>query len=84
MNGIQLTTLVAIDTDCIGSCKSNYHTIMITHNYIVEMNWNLNMDEKNTNYKNIIKLYITQTIKTKTHTTESKYIGLNCILHSLL
>jgi hypothetical protein len=23
----ELTTLVAIDTDCIGSCKSNYHTI---------------------------------------------------------
>ena len=23
--GFQLTTLVVIDTDCIGSCKSNYH-----------------------------------------------------------
>ena len=25
--GIKLTTLVVICTDCIGSCKSNYHTI---------------------------------------------------------
>jgi hypothetical protein len=27
MSGIQLTTLVVIGTDCIGSCKSNYHMI---------------------------------------------------------
>ena len=27
LSGIQLTTLVVIGTDCIGSCKSNYHTI---------------------------------------------------------
>ena len=26
--GFKLTTLVVIGTDCIGSCKSNYHTIM--------------------------------------------------------
>jgi len=26
--GFELTTLVVISTDCIGSCKSNYHTIM--------------------------------------------------------
>ena len=26
----ELTTLVVIDTDCIGSCKSNYHTITTT------------------------------------------------------
>ena len=26
--GFKLTTLVAIATDCTGSCKSNYHTIM--------------------------------------------------------
>ena len=25
--GFELTTLVLIGTDCIGSCKSNYHTI---------------------------------------------------------
>ena len=25
--GFKLTTLVVIDTDCIGSCKSNYHMI---------------------------------------------------------
>ena len=28
--GIELTTLVVIGTDCTGSCKSNYHTIMTT------------------------------------------------------
>ena len=33
-NGIELTTLVVIGTDCTctGSCKSNYHTIMTTIN----------------------------------------------------
>jgi hypothetical protein len=30
MNGFKLTTLVVIDTDFTGSCKSNYHTIMTT------------------------------------------------------
>jgi hypothetical protein len=32
----ELTTLVVIDTDCVGSCKYNYHTITIKtvpHNY---------------------------------------------------
>ena len=28
--GFEVTTLVVIGTDCIGSCKSNYHTIMTT------------------------------------------------------
>ena len=28
--GFELTNLVVIDTDCIGSCKSNYHTITTT------------------------------------------------------
>jgi hypothetical protein len=28
--GFKLTTLVVIGTDCICSCKSNYHTIMTT------------------------------------------------------
>ena len=28
--GFELTTLVVIGTDCIGSCKSNYQTIMTT------------------------------------------------------
>ena len=27
---LELTTLMVIDTDCIGSCKSNYHTITTT------------------------------------------------------
>jgi hypothetical protein len=26
----ELTTSVVIDTDCIGSCKSNYHAITVT------------------------------------------------------
>jgi len=28
--GFELTTLVVIGTDCIGSCKSNYNTITTT------------------------------------------------------
>ena len=28
--GFELPTLVVIDTDCIGSCKSNYHPITTT------------------------------------------------------
>ena len=28
--GFELATLVVIGTDCIGSCKSNYHTITTT------------------------------------------------------
>ena len=28
--GFELTTLVVIDSDCNGSCKSNYHTITTT------------------------------------------------------
>jgi hypothetical protein len=27
ISGFELTTLVVIGTDCIGSCKSNYHKI---------------------------------------------------------
>ena len=30
MNGFELTSLVVIGTDCTGSCKFDYHTIMIT------------------------------------------------------
>ena len=30
MNGFKLITLVVIGTDCIGSCKSNYHTTTTT------------------------------------------------------
>ena len=29
-SGFELSTLVVIDTDCIGSYKSNYHTITTT------------------------------------------------------
>jgi hypothetical protein len=28
--GLELTMLVVIGTDCVGSCKSNYHTITTT------------------------------------------------------
>jgi hypothetical protein len=30
LKGFELTTLVAIVTDCTGNCKSNYHTIIAT------------------------------------------------------
>ena len=35
--GFELTTLVVIGTDCIGSCKPNYHTIMIRDSCFI---WN--------------------------------------------
>ena len=33
--GFELTMLVMISTDCIGSCKSNYHTITITRRHTI-------------------------------------------------
>jgi hypothetical protein len=35
--GFELTTLVVIGTDCIGNCKSNYHTI--TTKMALQWNW---------------------------------------------
>jgi hypothetical protein len=44
----ELTTSVVIDTGCIGSCKSNYHTITVTlfqnDIYMLSSNW---MTQKN-------------------------------------
>jgi hypothetical protein len=39
----ELTTLVVIDTDCTGSCKSNYHTIMTTAVPFICTNLNLHI-----------------------------------------
>ena len=39
----ELTTSVVIGTDCIGSCKSNYHTIMAMTAPIVVWSWNNNI-----------------------------------------
>jgi hypothetical protein len=33
--GFELTTLVVIGTDYIGSCKSNYHTIIIIMQHMI-------------------------------------------------
>jgi len=45
----ELTTLVVICTDCIGSYKSNYHTITITTAPVIELrldsNWNIPWNE---------------------------------------
>jgi hypothetical protein len=43
--GFELTTLVVIDTDCIGSSKSNYHaiktkTVPNQYNWPPQYNWN--------------------------------------------
>jgi len=35
--GFKITTLVVISTDCIGRCKSNYHTIMDVYVYVAAM-----------------------------------------------
>jgi hypothetical protein len=37
----QLTTSVVISTDCIGSCKSNYHTITATTAPFLELGINI-------------------------------------------
>jgi hypothetical protein len=37
--GFKLTTLVVIGTDCIGSCKSNYHTITTTTASLIPKWW---------------------------------------------
>ena len=39
----ELTTSVVIGTDCIGSCKSNYHTITVTSTN--RLNFNFNRDK---------------------------------------
>jgi hypothetical protein len=40
--GFKLTTLVVIDTDCTGNCKSNYYTPTILHFFL--LNWNIDLD----------------------------------------
>ena len=40
--GFELTKLVVIGTDCIGSCKSNYNTITTTTPSCCHENWILN------------------------------------------
>ena len=35
--GFELTTLVVIGTDCIGSCKSNYHAITTTTSLVMSL-----------------------------------------------
>ena len=46
-SGFKLTTLMVIGTDCTGSCKSNYHTMMTTtasqilYNNQNDIIWNL-------------------------------------------
>ena len=43
--GFELTTLVVICTDCTGSCKSNYHTIIYKHHItcFTGSNWRRNV-----------------------------------------
>ena len=38
MSGNQTLKLVVIGTDCIGSCKSNYHTITMTPDIVITSN----------------------------------------------
>ena len=49
----ELTTLVVVSTDCIGSCKSKYHTITTSTTPIVK--WDTKMYIKN-EYKYNIKI----------------------------
>jgi len=64
----ELTTSVVIGTDCIGSCKSNYHTITATtapafsYDDIVQIQKDLSTEtipiHKNTNFVQDHPLYI--------------------------
>ena len=36
--GLELTTIVVMGTDCTGSCKSNYRTIMATTSSHLDLN----------------------------------------------
>ena len=53
---VELITLVVIGTDCIGSYKSNYHTIMIT-----TAPFRIRMSEENS-WNHLCKFYILQNI----------------------
>jgi hypothetical protein len=44
--GFELTTLEAIGTDCIVSCKSNYHTITTTRYFMRRVSTSLNLFSK--------------------------------------
>jgi hypothetical protein len=46
--GFELTTLVVIGTDCIGSYKSNYHTIMTMSAPTFIVTWCVPVDVKMT------------------------------------
>jgi hypothetical protein len=49
ITGFEITTLVVIGTDCTGSCKSNYHTIMTTmvsRQYWVEIYYEMQNTEQ--------------------------------------
>ena len=49
--GFELTTLVVIGTDCIGSCKSNYHMIMTT-----TASWKLGEEQLTNIYSALIQV----------------------------
>jgi len=53
--GFELTTLVVIGTDCIGSCKSNYHTTTTAPSLQIDV-WRIN---GRTNVADKTTLYIT-------------------------
>ena len=84
----KFTTSVVVDTDCIGSCKSNYHTIMTT-TAPFESLWNLLTHLYNTyltslkssiiNVLVIIWAYRTTTCKLKTKIKISKIIRFSNI-----
>ena len=56
--GFELITIVVIGTDCIGSCKSNYYTIMTTTTPYMHLN-------KLNNALKIIQGFIQYTYKMK-------------------
>jgi hypothetical protein len=67
----KLTTSVVIGTDCIGSCKSNYHTIMtITTPHIKWI--------KIRSHKHLILVWFIKIVKSLVKT---EFIAINVFLH---
>ena len=81
----ELTTLVVIGTDCIGSCKSNYLTIMTTTTPIVSFNF-LIMVLSNTpnNYAKMSQLYDMQMWNQSSFNTSSTLWNLIFLLYLLI
>ena len=74
--GFELTTLVVIDTDCIGSYKANYHTIMTTKALTVEgiiLKWAMWFHISIKDAGNVVFIILFSSIRLKSHEYATHY-----------